>query len=290
MEEILFSGIWLWCGQLPQVDFTFRTMEPALKSCLKNGITDIWASVYEDDGCETNIDFVIPQLLIYSENCFKGEEYKTEDVYKLSKELFNVDMDEFRALSEYHVPWLEGMPVEMNPFPVYMGKKILYSDILYNMTGTYNFQRILPAHENALDKIKNAGKDTYWEKYYDYARLLYEITVEKMKLIPAVRELYKADKLDELRDIAEKRIPILKEKYEELKKLHEKQWLSTYKPFGLEEIQLRYAAVIARMEYASEILLMYLNKEVENIPELEYEFIESTEKVFNFSQLKSVGL
>ena len=269
------GGIWVWAGQLPNVKFTFDTMIPALKCCIDNNVSDVWAATFGDNGNETNIAFAIPSLIMFSQYCFKGNECTFDNIKSLSKKLFSLDMDKFTSISSYHYPWIETLPKEEYIFPNYMGKKIFYADILYNTSGTYDLEDVLYEHKNAYSNIKNAGKGTKWEKYFDYARRIFEITICKTEVIMEIRKAYEIKDFNRLSDICENLIPYLIKKYENLIKLHEEQWMETYKPFGWEELEIRYAGVVSRLKYAKRTITKYLNKEIQNIPELEFEFIDN---------------
>ncbi len=273
-KVVFLGGIWTWAGQLPQPDFTFDTMNQALKCCIDNNVKDVRVSTFGDDGNETNIAFALPQLLIFSEHCFLGKDYSEDVVYSLSKNLFNLDMKELRALSAYHYPWVENLPKEEYIYPNYMGKKLFYTDILYNMTGTYDFSKILPKHKEASETIKNAGKGTLWEKYFDYSRFVFEITTKKMEIIGYIRDAYKNKDLNWLKKVSEEEIPYLVKCYEELMLLHEEQWLNMYIAFGWEELNNRYGATIGRLYYAKRIIDKFISGEIDKIPELMYDFIE----------------
>jgi len=293
---IFWGGIWMWCGQLPQTDFTFRTMEPGLKCCLDYKITDVLAANYCDDGNETNIMMSLPQLLIFSEYCFKGNEYKREDVYELSKYIFEMDMEMLIEISNYHYPWVENLTRAEYIWPNYMGKRIFYSDILLNMVGTYDFEEILSKHKKALDKVNSAKVGNEWQKYCEYIKSVLEITTLKMQLMTQLNTAYKAGDKETLSEMSEKLIPELREKYEKIMLLHEEQWLSVYKPFGWEELNNRYGATIARLSYAERIIEKYVSGVIDSIPELEAEFIEEPEGCFpsggcvTYNQIKSVGI
>ena len=68
-KEVVFAGgIWTWSGILPHVRKTNATMYPALRACLKAGIGTVLATLWGDDGCETDYRLALNQLPIYSEH------------------------------------------------------------------------------------------------------------------------------------------------------------------------------------------------------------------------------
>lgn len=295
-NTLFMGGIWIWAGQLPNAEFTFDTMLPAMECCVDNNVKDVWAATFGDDGNETNIAFAFPQLAIFSEYCFKGKACTKEWIEEISKFVFGIDMRALYAMSSYHSPFVDKYEKLDFIFPDYMGKKLLYTDILYNMTGRYDFSEILPKHKNALDTLKNSQYDEKWEPYFNYAKLIFEITIEKMQLIPMVKEAYTNKDKDVLKEIHLK-IPGLISKYEKLLLLHEKQWKGTYKAFGWEELNVRYSGTIGRLYYLERVLEDYLNGKLSIIEELEYDFIEETKDVYTlgknvaiYSNLKATGI
>ena len=281
-KVIFMGGVWIWSGQLPNAEFTFDTMEPALRCCLDNNVSDVWAATFGDDGNETNIAFSLPSLIMFSQYCFKGNECNLHDIKELSKKLLLLDIDKFLSLSSYHYPWVNLLTKEEYIWPNYMGKKIFYADILYNTSGKSDFSDVLVAHKNALKNIKDMENDAVWGKYFKYAKNIFEITICKIEILQCIRKAYENKDYKYLEETSENSIPYLIKKYEELMEIHEEQWMNTYKPFGWEELEIRYAGVISRLKYAKKTIEKYLSKKILSIPELEFEFLDDNNKEIMF--------
>ncbi len=296
-NTLFMGGIWIWAGQLPNARFTFDTMIPALECCIDNNVKDVWAATFGDDGNETNIAFALPQLACFSEYCFKGKTCTKEWIEEVSKVIFGIAIKDLYAMSSYHYPFVDELEKADYIFPDYLGKKIFYTDILYNMTERYDFNKISEKHISALSELCNADYDEKWELFFNYAKLIFEITIEKMKLIPELKDAYKNNCTDTLKDISEKRVPELISKYEKLMLIHEQQWFDTYKVFGWEELNIRYSGTIGRLYYLKRVLKDYLDGNLSKIEELEFEFIEETKNIYShgrnvafYSNLKSTGI
>ncbi|MBE7019862.1 MAG: hypothetical protein E7411_00305 [Ruminococcaceae bacterium] len=271
---IFYGGIWTWCGILPNPYHTYRTMAPALSVMLENNIKEVWAATYGDDGTETNMFFAVPSLTVFSEKCFKGTNCTDKDIEDMSKFVTKVDLKDFYALSEFHYPFIEKLERKEYIWPNYMGKKIFYTDILYNFANTYNFKEIKEHNLKGLAAIENAGKGTKWEIPFDYARLAYEIVLLKIDIITGIREAYDKKDLASLKKIISEDIGKLDGLYEAMHTLSEKMWLSANKVFGWEELDSRFGAIKARLKYAVRTVEAYINGKLPEIEELEYEFID----------------
>ena len=53
-QTIFAGGNWTWSGFLPQVKKTEATMYPALRACAKHQVDTVFATMWGDDGAETN--------------------------------------------------------------------------------------------------------------------------------------------------------------------------------------------------------------------------------------------
>ena len=100
---------------------------------------------------------------------------------------------------------------------------------------------------------------------------------KKAEFVKLLRKSYKEGNKDYLRRVRDVDLPQLKAWYEEFVELHQKQWLSTYKPFGYEVLSFRFGGVMARVDYAMSVMENYLNGSLDKIDELEEEILINEE-------------
>lgn len=277
------GGIWTWAGNILNVKHTFDTMIPAMKSSIKNGISEVYATMYGDDGTECNYGMGMPLLNIFSEYCFKGLDASFDTINDMTKFLYDVDCSDYINVSGFYYPFVNNLLFRQLSKPNCFGQKIFSTDIFYNLTGTTDFSEFLPYHIEAYNAVCGLGKGTKWEEYYKYMEVILDITIHKMDILSKLSAAYKNNDKEYLKKAAEEYIPYIIKKYKELYSIHEKQWLKTYKPFGWEEHTSRYAHWIFRLEYAIKVITGYLKGEIEKIEELEFELIEDTYGGLSFS-------
>ena len=277
------GGIWTWVGHLPNIGHTFDTMLPAMKSCVKNGIKEVYTAMYGDDGTQCDYGMAMPLLNIFSEYCFKGLDADFETINEMTRFLYDIDCNDYIKTSEFYYPFVKDLPFPLLSKPNCFGEKILTTDIFYNLTGTYDFSEYLPRHKAAYETFSTLGKGTKAEKYYEYISLIFDINIHKMELLGNLLKAYRKDDREYLKRTAEEYVPFLTEKYKKLYELHKEQWLSSYKVFGWEETMSRYSHLISRLIYAKEVIENYLSGKQEKIYELEYEMIEDTYGGHSFS-------
>ena len=83
-----------------------------------------------------------------------------------------------------------------------------------------------------------------------------------------LRPKYLAGDKAYLQELAENRIPALIQSYRNLIQMHQHLWEEVNKPYGWEVLCARYGGVIARLEYACDVIGRYVAGELEAIGEL----------------------
>lgn len=270
-KKVLFAGgIQTWYGGLPRYQMTEDTSFAALRSCLRHNISMAVATMWGDDGAETNAFMALPQLPIYSEFCYLGEGCTMEDVKAASRCLTGVDYDRMADIG--HATF------NINSTDILI-KPLLFADVMYDL-GSCTVARAPKTEQEARALATACARDQKLGRYTDffrYAELYYRIVAEKANLRANLRKAYKKKDTDYLRHAAEKRIPAIRRNTKKLAALHEKVWLHDYKPFGLEVIEYRYGGVIARLDYAEKTLKAFVAGETDSIPELEAEYCEQAQ-------------
>ena len=66
----------------------------------------------------------------------------------------------------------------------------------------------------------------------------------------------------------------LRREVEKLWKIHRQMWLDTFRPFGLEVIEGRYGALLARLESLAGRIKDYLAGKIQTIPEIQAELLK----------------
>ena len=67
------GGIHTWHGFLPDFRMADATMVPALEACLRHGVKHVLATIWGDDGNETDCFLALSRLALFSEACWTGK-------------------------------------------------------------------------------------------------------------------------------------------------------------------------------------------------------------------------
>ena len=104
---------------------------------------------------------------------------------------------------------------------------------------------------------------------FEFPAQLAKVLAVKCDIRKHFVEAYKAKDLKKLKNIIDKELKPLIKDCECLAKIHRDQWLSMYKPFGLEVLEIRYGGLINRLKSLNDRVESFVNNKISNIPEFE---------------------
>jgi len=271
IEPLFAGGIWSFAGMLVNYNKTFAATEAALSACRKEGISEVFATIWNDDGAETNLFASLLGLQLFAENGYKGK-LSREELKERFEFCTGASFEGFFDFSLFDA--LPGTETEsILEKPANPSKYLLWQDIL---TGLFD------RHVEGFDlKTYYSGLARKMEKYADNAgewRFLFDMPVKLAEVLAVkgslgleLKALYHAGDSRGLREIADQRLPALYMMVDNLRKAHRKQWLDNYKPFGWEVLDMRYGGLLARIESAGERIRDYTDGHIGRLEELEEE-------------------
>lgn len=272
-RTVFAGGNWTWAGFLPHVKKTEATMLPALAACAKHGVDTVFATMWGDDGAETNTFLASSLLPIFSEACWQGHGCPRSEVVLAGECLTGLPREAVDAMGEFY-------PSEKD---IRTGKGVLWCDPLYplmNVPGD-TLQAAMARADAALPVL---------HRYQDrlecrYAAQVFETMRQKAALICDMRDKYVAGDRLWLEKTVNETIPQLTHEYDKLMRLHREIWERDMKRQGWEIICLRYGAVMGRLADAADVIRRYLAGEVDTIEELDEEPLNSWRGVLLYETL-----
>jgi hexosaminidase len=267
-EPIFAGGVWTWNGIAPNYGKTIATTNAALEACKKEGITEVFATMWGDNGAETHPFAGLAGLQLYAEHGY-GTEVSEERLAKRFSFCTGGNWDDFLALNEFdETPGVaKGNLHESHP-----SKFLLWQDVLL---GLYDENiRTLPLSEHyfnlasRMDKAKKRNEN--WSEMFSFYTQLARVLSIKAKLGVHTKAAYDRKDKQELTHLKDQ-LPLLRSMVDELRKLHRSLWFSTLKPFGWEVIDIRYGGILSRLETVEYRLHQWLDGSISRIEELEEE-------------------
>jgi len=258
-RTVFAGGLWTWSGFLPHIKRSEATMRPALRACARHQVDTVFATMWGDDGAETNPFLIFNLLPLFSEACWQGAYVPDEEVRLSGECLTGLPDAAFRLFGEFY-------PSERDRRT---GKGLIWCDPLYPLT---EFGWETPAKAAArLRKAEQALEPYAAYEECRYARLCFRVAAMKGELLSELRPRYLAGDRAYLRTVVDTLIPALQAEYRALTAAHRALWERDMKRFGWEVLALRYGAIQGRLSDVQDEIQRYLAGTLPAIVELDEE-------------------
>jgi hypothetical protein len=237
-------------------------MEVGLKVCAQHEVNTVLATMWGDDGAETNTMLATSLLPIFSEACWQGPDVEKQEIVKAGECISGIPRKVIEAWGEFY-------PSEKDSRP---GKQLVWCDPMFPLVQLAegdSYDRIIQRSKAAIEAME--GVEALECRY---AALLFDICIQKAEWMRDFREKYLAKDRAWLQDAADVRIQQLLKSYTKLRDTHKELWERDNKRFGWEVLSLRYGGIIQRMLDAQDEIRRYLSGEIGCIEELEAEPLE----------------
>ncbi len=262
---IYAGGLWDWNGFFPENNYAMLSCKESLAASRKCGIRDAMVTAWY--GSDNAFFANLLGLSDFAEMCY-DENANGEKKAARFKATAGGDYGTFLAMSGFHNKFDSGETYE-NFNDRFLGLALFWQDILAGVYDSHLESRPMSEHyaRHALI-MKNAPKDR-WSGLYGFAYKAFDYLSTKTYIAENLRHAYESCDLEALRAIAEKHLPLLREKTAVLKNAHRELFLSENKSFGLIYGDRRYGGVIARAETAELLIKRYLDGDRSALLELE---------------------
>jgi len=264
-EPVFAGGVWTWGSLAPNYGKTFATTNAALAACKAEGVREVFATMWGDNGAETSPFAGLAGLQLFAEHGY-ADRVDEPSLAERFAACTGGALSDFLALNAFdETPGVaEGNPHESNP-----SKFLLWQDVLL---GLYDENvRGLPMREHygALAKTMAdaAERNGAWNRLFAQYAQLAAVLREKCDLGLRAKAAYDANDraaLRELRDELGRLSPMV----DELRRRHRANWYAENKPYGWEALDIRYGGVLSRLESARWRIEEYVEGNIDALEEL----------------------
>lgn len=258
------GGAWTWGGFTPLNALSLKCSPPAIKACEKYGVSNIFVTLWGDNGAECSKYSVIPTLFYIAEVARGNEDEALIKERFLKK--FGVGFDEFLSLD---LPNRVALSEKNDVHQVCPSKYMLYSDpFLGFLDCTVKVGESEKFAEHA-EKIRAAGKKTRKFGYvFDTLAKLCDVLRYKYELGVKTRAAYKSNDKAELKRLASEDYAKVETALKLFIKAFEHQWMKENKPYGFEVQHARLGGLLYRIGSCKKRLIDYADGRLDSIPEL----------------------
>ncbi|WP_391571523.1 beta-N-acetylhexosaminidase [Cohnella sp.] len=269
--NVVFAGaVWIFNTFGVNYGLSLGATDVALQACKKEGIREVYATMWGDDGNESNPFAALLGLQLYAEHAYTEGSPASDRLAERVKLCTGIEANaflQFKYLDE--TPGSEpNNSKQSNP-----SKFLLYQDVLLGQFDKQIEGLEMNAHYKWLESQIRAHRNPSAELDYlfDVPEKLSAVLKLKSECGLSLKRAYDMKDMDALRHIATTELPAIADAVRQLRGAHRTQWLRMFKPFGWEVLDIRYGGVVNRLETASFRLLDYVEGRIDRIEELEQE-------------------
>ncbi|HEY0827093.1 MAG TPA: beta-N-acetylhexosaminidase [Bacilli bacterium] len=269
LRKVFAGGIWTFVGININYDKTFITTNAAMQACKEEGVEEVFATLWGDNGTETDYFTGLPGLQLYAEHAYASTVHM-DKVKKRFQVCTGASYDSFMDLS-----LMDQIPGVRHPnvIPSNPSKMLLWQDILAGLFDKHTEGLDIAEYYRNLKVVMemNGSADERWEFIFEMPGKLCDVLSLKADLGVKLKHCYDSLDKDGLSQIANDLLPELYLRVESLRLAHRKQWYRSYRPLGWEVLDVRYGGLLARIHTAIWRISEFINGRVAAIEELEEE-------------------
>jgi len=263
------GGIWMW--NMFGVNYGKSLIETnsALMACKEEGVNEVFATLWMDDGAESNVFAALLGLSLYAEHAYNYE----VDLKKLKDSTFlntEISYDDYMLMKEIdEIPG--GLPDNINSCNP--SKCFLWQDPLLGLFDLYADKFDYEKHYSRLaDRLSEAKSRSNLHSYiFTVPESLCRVLAVKTGIGNIIQKAYSDNDSDDLEHICHSVLPELYRLINQLRISHRKQWMFFNKPFGWEVLDIRYGGLLSRIDSSINRIDCYINGSIDKIDELEQE-------------------
>ncbi|MFC4100671.1 beta-N-acetylhexosaminidase [Paenibacillus xanthanilyticus] len=267
--NLAFAGaVWVFNTFGVNYGLSLGATDSALQVCKREGIREVYATMWGDDGMESNPYIALLGLQFYAEHAYTEGEVDSAKLAERVKFCTGIDEETF-----LNVKYLDETPgaepnnvKQSNP-----SKFLLYQDVLLGLFDKQIEGLPLNDHYRELARKLHDRRDpsAALDFVFEVPERLSAVLARKSEIGIALKRAYDADDKSELARIAHDVLPAISQDVQALRQAHRTQWMRIYKPFGWEVIDIRYGGVVTRLDTAAYRLIEYAEGRLDRIEELE---------------------
>jgi hypothetical protein len=247
---------------------TFKNTNAALAACKESGCKEVFMTVWGDDTTESSVYTTLLGLQLYAEHNF-CDTVEIKTFRERASFCIGMDCESFEAVSRLNeTPGTEeGNPRNFNPAKTLVWQDPLAGLFDYAIRGlelSEHYARWAAYYEGAEKKSDPYG-------LFAFSARIARVLELKAELGNAITDAYRAGDKPRLREIVERTIPELVERVKNLRRCHRDYWMANIKPLGWEVLDLRYGALLQRLDTAAWRISAWLNGKISAIEELQEE-------------------
>lgn len=270
-EPIVATGAWNWNHFWTNIPYSLARVVPCVNACKAKKVRQLFITTWGDDGMECDIFSVLPVVHVVADLAY-NDEFDEAKTARNFAAICRADYYDYKLASQ-----LDQHPPSKKPELEYSNtsKWLMWDDPLIGLCEPFQeIDSYRRNYEALAEKLKTAAeKENPGAERLKFPAQVAKVLSLKCDCRKNLVAAYRKDDRSKLTALIETEVKPLLHEQEKLWRMHREMWLKTYKPFGLEVIEIRYGGQMTRVRSLIERVEQYLAGETENIPEFETELL-----------------
>lgn len=262
------GGIWNWKGFVLNYGLTFASTNAALAVCKREGVKDVIATLWGDDGTECDWDSSLLGLQLFAEHGYSPDTPTEEKLRARFAACTGGNYDDYMAIR-----WIDEIPgtPEGNTDNENPSRCLIWQNVLMGLFDkNIEDQQLGEYYARQRDRMADAAaRAGGLAPVFGVLERLCAVLELKAGIGLDIVAAYRAGDTDALRDLIGAKLPELASRTQALRSYHRDRWHELNKPFGWEVIDFRYGGLLMNIEHAIKRLEDFLQGRIAAIEELE---------------------
>ncbi len=272
------GGTWTWQGFAPRNDFSIITMKASIAACEDSGVSDMFFTMWGDDGAECSMFAALPSLMFAAEKAHGNNDM--DSIKAKFKEITGCEFDSFMLFDKFNTFGHEHRDC--------ISKAFLYNDVFMGIRNFLCKEGDSEGYRALADEIKNICCKGEYKYLFDFYESLANVLSLKCSLGIRTRKAYLDNDKTEIRRLADD-YSLLVKKLEDFHGIYQSRWFKENKPHGFDVQDIRIGGLIQRIKSCRDRLLKYLEGGCP-IPEIEEPAMEEINGHNHWSRLVSANV
>lgn len=260
-EPVVASAIWTWSSLWHHADMTARAATQCIAACIETGVRELMLTTWGDDGSCCDFDSALLGFASCAEQAFAHDSFNELLLAKRFEALMGTSYDSHKTAAQISDTRLSTLCILWdNPlYHAYLHNARLLPDCDLAKEA----QRLDDVCKRLADSPLDASAGDLW-----HARLIAQYLAVRLRFAVSLFSAWAGKDRRRLEELAQDSLDIAGAT-DGLANSFRSNWMACAKPFGLEVIQMRLAAISQGFRELSRRLQEYLEGTVSTLEELD---------------------
>ncbi len=255
------SAVWTWTGYAPNLRLSLDVAQAAMGSVRAHEIETVIVTMWGDDGKDGSY-FAGLSGLFAAAQMARGN-FDRQDIAKKFRDFSGYDFAEFMNLE------LANITAEEESHSHNPSKYLLFNDPFLGLLDYTVHDGLKERYARAVPVLEDSINGRPYDYLFDFQAKLVKLLCRKCDLGIRLRKAYQAGDRAGLEALLCEEFPPAKQEIRDVYEAFRSLWYTENKSIGFELQEMRFGALLLRMESCGRQLRDYLDGRIEKIEELE---------------------